>query len=80
MTGCDEERERARLNIAARVTRMTQEQREAGKGLQEAYAKRRREYLTELYGKYPYAQTETPEREANPDEPHVAPPERKLLV
>ena len=50
MTGCDEERERIRQSIAARVTPMTDAQREAAKGLQQAYEQRRRAYLAELYG------------------------------
>ena len=81
MTGCDEERERARQRLKARVTRMSDEQRQAAKGLQEAYAQHRRDYLIELYGKYPYREPETAQGEAKPEDAlltHL--PDSKLLV
>ena len=80
MTGCDEERERIRQSIAARATRMTDAQHQAARGLQETYKQRRRNYLTELYGKYPYNEPETPQGETNADDEQNHPPDGKLLV
>jgi len=40
MTGCDEEREFIRQSLKTRVTPMTDEQRQAAKGLQDAYGVR----------------------------------------
>ncbi|MBV8772707.1 MAG: hypothetical protein JO166_10340 [Deltaproteobacteria bacterium] len=81
MTGCDEERERIRQSIAARATRMTDAQHQAARGLQETYKQRRRNYLTELYGKYPYDEPETTQGEAiSDDELHPHPADSKLLV
>lgn len=81
MTGCDEERERIRQQLAARVTRMTDTQREASKPLQDAYAQRRRIYLTTISKEQPIIQPETARGEAKADDEHLPhPADSKLLL
>jgi hypothetical protein len=64
MSGCDEERERIRRGLQARISPMTPEQRDAGSRLQEAYARRRRDYLIRLYKEQPQIGPETAQGEA----------------
>lgn len=82
MNGCDDERCRMRQEIAARVARIapTPETMALAQALQDAYQKRRRDYLNALYPEGSAAQPETAPGQTSESEAPSHTPAEKLLL